>query len=156
MTNVRDVIVKLRDVIDDNVDDPITQRSRDGKNWVYADFPKLSATMPRIGVAPVDIEYSSLAVGTAKRVKNATIQVSVFVNEEDNMFDVDGDGQPEPEEQVLAYLQEQVEKAVVDNQSSIRRDLDVRYVLPRNSTTIRPDGENIIQANIDFEVEFAN
>jgi len=156
MTNVDDVVIKLRDVIDDNVQDPITQRRRDGKNWVYEDFPREDSTLPRIGLAPVDVQYTSLALGTAKRVKNATIQVSVLVNEEGNKFDVDEDGSVENEESVRSYLSEKVEEAIIDNQSSIRDELNVRYVLPINSTTIRPSGKNIIKANLDFEVEYTN
>ena len=153
-TNVQDLVIEVRDVLDENIDDPISRRAADGKNWVYDDFPNLNATMPRIGIAAVDVTYSSLALGTPKRVKNALIQVSVFVDQSDNKFDVDGDGSNETEEQVLQYLATRVEDEIVANQSFFRHDVGVRYILPTSSTRTVNQDENVLQKNITLEVEF--
>lgn len=154
MTTVHDIVIELRDQLDANIDDPISERASQGKNWIYEDFPRLDSTLPRIGFAIVDVQYTSNAVGTAKRVKNAVIQVSILVNEEGNKFDIDDDGNVEIEEEVVQRLGKQVEDVIVDNQDTIRDNLDARYVLPQSSVTIRPNGENVIQKNIDIEAEF--
>lgn len=144
----------IRNVLDDNIDDPITKRELDGKNWIYTDFPRLDATMPRIGMDLVDTSYSSLAVGTPVRVKNDVVQVTIMVHEDKNSFDIDGDGETESEEKLLMHLANRVEEVIVDNQKFLRDEYDLRYVLPLDSTTTRRDDSKIIQKNIDFEVEY--
>lgn len=152
--NTQDLIIELRDVLDENLNDPIEERALDGKNWIYEDFPRLDSTLPRIGIGVVDVEYTSLALGTPKRVKNATLQVAILVDSRRNKFDVDGDGETEVEEQVLNYIAQRVEEEIVNNQPYFRNDVGVRYMLPINSFTTRNEDENVIQRNIDIEVEF--
>lgn len=150
----QEIRTAIRDVLDENIEDPITERDLDGKNWIYTDFPRLDATMPRIGMDLVDTNYDSLALGTAKRVKTDIVQVTIMVHNSKNKFDIDGDGETETEEELLMHLANRVEEVIVNNQKSLRDDLCVRYMLPVNSNSLRRDESNIIQKNIDFEVEY--
>lgn len=156
MTSLRDVRVELRDVLRDNLTDPITARADDGKEWIYEDYPRMDAQKPRIGLSDVLLEYSSLSIGTAKRVKNGAVQITVMLDEDSSKFDVDGDGNVENEEQVLNYFVERIEDVIIDNQDTLRDSLDARYVLPQDTTVLRPDGENILKADITVEAEFVN
>lgn len=154
MTDIHDVAVTIRDYLDDNISDPISDRANQGKNWIYTDFPRLDSTLPRIGMAVVDNRYSPAWLGSSKRVKNQTLQISIVVKEEGNKFDINDDGEVEIEEKVVQYIGSEVERVLEENQDSIREDLCIRYALPVNSTTFRPEGENVIQKNIDVEVQF--
>lgn len=155
MVNTYDVKEELVNLFRSSIDDPLTERASDGKNWVYSDYPRLDSTLPRIGMQEISTTYSSLSIGTAERVKNAAVQVTVMMKE-DQKFDVDGDGEIENAEQVLRYLVEQVEDAVIADQDTLRENLDARYVLPQDAVTTRPDGENIIKTDVTIEAEFVN
>lgn len=154
VTSTQELAIELRDVLRNNLNDPIQDRARDGRNWIYEDFPRFDSSLPRIGITLLDVEYSSLAVGTPKRVKTATFQVSVLVNNERNKFDVDGDGDLEPEEIVLSYIANRVEEEIVENQKYFRDEVGVRYMLPVTSVRTRNEENNVIQKNIDVEVQF--
>ncbi len=156
MTSLRDVRVELRDLFRANIDDPIAARANDGKEWIYEDYPRMDAQKPRIGLSDVLLEYSSLSIGTAKRVKNGAVQVTVMLDEDGSKFDVDDDGTIENEEQVLNYFIERVEDVIIENQTTLRDNLHARYVLPQDTNVIRPDGESILKADITVEAEFVN
>jgi len=150
VVNSKDVRIAVRNLLRQNLDDPITARADKGQEWIYEDYPRQDAQLPRIGMQDVSGTYEPLSVGTATRVTDAIIQITVMIKEEGSKFDVDGDGEIEKEEDVIAYYKEQVINIITDddNQDSLRENIPVRYFLPLDSEVTRPEGENVIKADI--------
>lgn len=149
--NEYDIREFIRDLLDETISDPIQQRSLDGKNWIYTDFPRKDSTYPRIAVVLTDKSYDNLSLGSAEQLKTVNIQISVIVDASSNKFDIDGDGNTEHEEEVLGVLTQKVEDALINNQSQFR-DRCARYALPVNTTRTRDNDANTIQQNITVEV----
>lgn len=151
--NEYDIREFVRDLLDEEISDPITERSLDGKNWVYTDFPRKDANFPRIAVLLTDKNFETLSIGGAEQLKTASIQVSVLVDSSSNKFDVDGDGRAEHEEEVLSFLTQRAEDVLISNQDRFR-DRCARYALPVTTTRTRDTDSNTIQSNITVEVPY--
>lgn len=149
--NEYDIREFIRDLLDDNISDPITQRELDGKNWIYTDFPRKDSTFPRIAVVLTDKSFENLSLGSAAQLKTVNVQISVIVDASSNKFDIDGDGNAEHEEEVLGYLTQRVEDVLIEYQSMFR-DRCARYALPVNTTRTRDNDANTIQQNITVEI----
>lgn len=156
VVNNKDVRIAVRDLLRNNLDDPISARSNKGKHWIYEDYPRQDATLPRIGMQDVSDTFTPLSIGTATQVSDTLIQVTIMLKEEGNKFDVDGDGTPEKEEDVLAYFKEKVKDIIEDddNQDMLRNNIPVRYFLPVDASTSRPEGENTLKVDITCETEY--
>lgn len=156
MVNTKDVRLAVRDLLRQNLEDPLTSRADKGQHWIYEDYPRQDATLPRIGMQDVSGTYEPLSVGTATRVSDDLIQITIMLKENGSKFDVDGDGEPEKEEDVLAYYKEKVKNIIEDddNQDQLRENIPVRYFLPIDKNTTRPDGENTIKCDITCETKF--
>lgn len=152
MTRARDIIVELRDTLDANLTDP---HGRQG-NWIFDGDLRYDATLPRIGIIEIDTTNSPLSIGTARQVEQVRIQITVLVDEQDNKFDVDNDGNVEHEADVADYLANQIETIITNDttQDTMRSNTGAWYILPASKTTTRPDGENVIQKNVDVLAEY--
>ncbi len=146
MKIIQQVANQIRQLLLDNLIDPNRRRVERGNNWIFTDFPRADATMPRIGIIFVDGSMERLAIGSPNQLQRGRLQVSIFLNKKGQYYIND---ELEKSEYVLDYLANEIIKLVYNNQSSLR-DENVLHVLPINESFTEKDG--IIQRNLDLEI----
>jgi len=153
MTQVRpqDVVNMVVNLLRNNLTDLNENRKAAGQNWIFADFPRLDARMPRIGVFLIDAPATSGGLGTQKIVK-CRIQI-VIVMKKGLKFDIDGDGEGENHEDVADYLAEQVMDVLQDNNATFRATTGVIHGTPYGQPTIIRN-EGFTYRHIDLEVAY--
>lgn len=139
------IIDKIKSILESNLTDPNDYRSG---NWIYTDEPRLDATKPRIGIEFIDDSREWLSINSKKKVISGRIQISIFIDTT-TKYDIDGDGEPEKAEDVLDYLQKQVENAIRNNQSQIKALDGVLHALPGSSNNKAPD-DNVKARYLDI------
>jgi hypothetical protein len=154
MTRVREIIAEAVKIADSNIDDPVSMRENKDERWIYDHFPKYGQgnTLPRIGFHKVTTQHSPFSVGDITSKTDADVQASIMVRKKKG-YDIDGDGNAEPAEDVADYLHQKVKDAIEDNQDQISNlGDDVAYLRPTSSDTIKPEGKNVMLEALTFEL----
>lgn len=148
--NTGDVITEIVDVLQENLEDPVTSRANQGKTWIYDFFPS-DKSMPHIGLHPVAKTYQRKSIGQPDSRELSDIQVTIR-SRKNKVFDVDDDGNKEPAYKVNSYLERKVKNLIQDNQSRFRNMECVTHVLPNDSTTLNQPQNNWVGQAITYEI----
>lgn len=154
MTRVREIITEAVNIADSEIEDPVTMRDNKDERWIYDHFPKYGQgnTLPRIGFHKVTTQHAPFSIGDITAGTDTDVQGSIMVRKKKS-YDIDGDGNAEPAEDVADYLHQKVKDAIEDNQDQIRNlGDDVAYLKPSGSETIKPEGKNVMLEALAFEL----
>lgn len=149
MTRPQDILDTVETVLNNNISDPNTRRSGP---WIHQDFPRLDATMPRIGIIKIGGVMENRGIGSNQRTQILTIQCSILNKKGSNgAWDVEGDSTLERGEDVLDWIADQCVQAIQSNQSSFKTaGADCIYAV-NEVRTPPPENSDVVQHNVDFE-----
>lgn len=142
---------KVKEFLRANITDVNTERKAKGKEWIYSDFPRLDARMPRAGVFVVN-EPIQIAGLNGEMNMVCRIQITIVINI-NQRFDINGDGENEHAEEVIDYLATQMAEAIKNNQEWFKGQWDeLIHIIPTGINPVRR-GE-LIYRHIDLEAKY--
>lgn len=156
MSDVRpqEVVDDAREYLQDKLTDPNSDR-RGSQRFVYKIPINFDlADFPRIHVQRISGSHTGFSLGTGNRQVDELIQFSIFHSTQDGYrLDVDGDGEPESEEEVVDFLSERVIDLINESQSRWRGLGDnVQYLITQTENRVQNDQNHVIHYNIDAEL----
>jgi len=131
----------------DNLTDPNSYRRDKQKNWIYGDFPKPSATMPRIGVTLISSPMTTLGANTEARYQDIRYEVALMLNRT-HKYDIDGENDCSPEE-TASHLSHEISKLVLNNEDSYKEQ-GLLYLKPTDESPHADPKENIMYRTIEL------
>jgi len=147
---VREIIEETITVLDEQLEDPISQRSNNDESWIFDHFP-YEQSMPHIGVHKVGKGYERKGIGQVSSRENADFQVTIRARRK-KYYDIDGDGNNEPAEDIIDFFEREVKNVIEDEQDRLRNLDCVRHVLPVSSNRIGgSENQNWIGTAITYE-----
>jgi hypothetical protein len=148
------VVDDLRGYLQDQISDPNSDR-RGSQRFVYKIPINFDlADFPRIHIQRLSATQTGFSLSSGQRQVDELIQISIFHSTQDGYrLDVDGDGEPESQEQVVDFLSERVIDLV--NQSQDRwQGLggNVQYLITQTENRVQDTENHVIHYSIDAEL----
>ena len=147
--NPSDVQRKVIDLLRSKLIDVNSYRRSKQKNWIYSDFPKLTATMPRISVELIDSPLTPLGVGTNARIQNLRFDVSILVDR-NAKYDVNNDGEKNSPEEVASHLSHEVMATITKNQSELK-ETGLLYLYPTDERQLESGNSNTMLRQVELQ-----
>lgn len=136
----------LIDLLRNNLIDPNSYRRSKQKNWIYSDFPKLTATMPRIAVQMSDSPMTTLGASTNAQYQDIRIDISILINRQ-HKYTVNGEENTSPES-TASYLSHQIMKNILTKEKFKEKGL--LQLRPINETKREPPKDNIMLRQVEL------
>lgn len=115
----KDLIEFLRD----KVEDPISR----GKEWIYPDYPRVDAKMPRISIIQSGSPFLREYISNNQSIWNITFTIDVWTN---SKVKVTINDEIYSGSKLREYLTDQVVSAFIDNKSILESSYGILDALP--------------------------